>query len=67
MRFLPLLFLLNFSFPASATAPVCLHACAAPLPRCLPEQDFDREPDGWLLLAGLVVCAAGRMAVSPRG
>lgn len=31
-------------------------------PACLPLPAVQGEPDGWLLLAGLVVCMAGRLA-----
>ncbi len=53
-----LLFLSVFllcSSSAGAAAPT------AP-PACLPPPAVQGEPDGWLLLAGLVVCMAGRLA-----
>lgn len=58
MRFLPLLFLLSYSASGDALGPAL---------RCLPTEPMYAEPDVWLLLAGLVVCAAGRLAMGPRG
>ena len=56
MRFLLFLpFFLFTSSPAGATAPTVP-------PACLPLPAAQAEPDGWLLLAGLVVCMAGRLA-----
>ncbi|MEX5745662.1 hypothetical protein [Massilia sp. X63] len=62
MSFLPdlLAFLAVPAVPAAAAAPVA-HAAA-----CLPQQAVHAEPDGWLLLAALVVCMAGRLAAQPR-
>jgi hypothetical protein len=57
MSFLPfLLFLAYPSAPASAPAPVT-HGAA-----CFPLQVAHTDADGWLLLAALVVCTAGRLA-----
>lgn len=56
MRILPFLPVF-FPYPSSAGAT----APAAP-PACLPLPAVQGEPDGWLLLAGLVVCMAGRLA-----
>lgn len=52
-----LLFLPFFLFSPFAGA-------AAPIgpPACLPLPAVQGEPDGWLLLAALVVCMAGRLA-----
>ncbi|VXC23753.1 hypothetical protein [Massilia sp. 9I] len=33
---------------------------------CVPLAAAQSEPDGWLLLAALVVCTAGRLAAHPR-
>ncbi len=54
MRFFPV-FLFFFCFPSHAAD---MHAACRPLP--LPATQG--EPDGWLLLAALLVCAAGRLA-----
>jgi hypothetical protein len=53
-----LLFLPVFLFPSPSTGAT---APTAP-PACLPLAAVQGEPDGWLLLAGLVVCMAGRLA-----
>lgn len=58
LLFLPV-FLLS-SLPAGAAAP------SVP-PACLPLPAVHTEPDGWLLLAGLVVCMAGRLAAQRHG
>lgn len=39
----------------------------APATACLPVIAPQHVPDGWLLLAALVVCAAGRLAAQRRG
>ncbi|MCC2972996.1 hypothetical protein [Massilia sp. IC2-476] len=59
MRFPFLLFFLAVP-SASATAPV------APVAACLPLRAAQGEPDGWLLLATVIVCMAGRLAAQPR-
>lgn len=41
-------------------------AGAAAPPACLALHAAQGEPDGWLLLAGLVVCMAGRLAAQGR-
>lgn len=59
MRFFPvLLFFFFYSSAAGAAAPACppLHVRHA----------MQSEPDGWLLLAALVVCMAGRLAQRHR-
>ncbi|MDK6079146.1 hypothetical protein [Massilia varians] len=53
LLFLPVFFF--YSSSAGTAAPT------AP-PACLPLPAVQSEPDGWLLLAGLVVCMAGRLA-----
>lgn len=50
---LPVFFFCSSS--AGAAAPTVL-------PACMPPPAVQGEPDGWLLLAGLVVCMAGRLA-----
>jgi hypothetical protein len=62
MRFLPVLSL----FLAGPALPASLPALAAPAAACLPLHLVQAEPDGWLLLAALVVCTAGRLATQPR-
>jgi hypothetical protein len=76
MRFLPCFvrsFCISFSFcisaDAVAAASACVPGCVAPAAHaatCLPLRMTQDEPDGWLLLAGLVVCMAGRLAARPR-
>ncbi|RZA35360.1 MAG: hypothetical protein EOP92_10840 [Lysobacteraceae bacterium] len=59
MRFFPVL---SFFFFYASRA-------GAAVPACLPyhtTQAMQSEPDGWLLLAGLVVCLAGRLAQRHR-
>lgn len=58
MRFFPVLSFFLYSSAAGAAAPACLpqHTTHA----------MQNEPDGWLLLAGLVVCMAGRLAQRHR-
>lgn len=55
LLFLPV-FLCAFPCAAAAAASAC-----RPPPRAA-----QAEPDGWLLLAGLVVCMAGRLAAQRR-
>ena len=45
-------------FLAAPSAPAPLSQAVA----CFPLQAAQGEPDGWLLLAALVVCTAGRLA-----
>ncbi|MGH8855541.1 MAG: hypothetical protein ACREWI_14865 [Telluria sp.] len=58
MQPLSLFFLLP---DVAGVATPCAHAC------CLPAPPHPAEPDVWLLLAGLVVWVAGRLARHPRG
>lgn len=62
MRFLLSLPVFFCCFPSAAGA-------AAPIvhPACTPLRAAQAEPDGWLLLAALVVCMAGRLAAQGRG
>ena len=53
LLFLPVFLLC--SWPAGAAAPTVP-------PACLPLPAVQDEPDGWLLLAALVVYMAGRLA-----
>ena len=45
-----------FDFPSTGAAAPTVHLACLPLPA------VQGEADGWLLLAGLVVCMAGRLA-----
>ena len=62
MPFLPVLLL----FLAGPSVPATVPALVAPAAACLPLQPLQAEPGGWLLLAAVVVCTAGRLATQPR-
>ncbi|MGI4718766.1 MAG: hypothetical protein ACRYGO_17575 [Janthinobacterium lividum] len=57
--------LLPFDFSATAQQPAPA-ATIAQCPQPVPQRPDYAEPDGWLLLSAIVVCAAGRLAMGRR-
>jgi len=53
----------DFSAAAEQAPATTLVPC---LPDAARQAQTYAEPDGWILLAAIVVCAAGRLAMGPR-